>query len=205
MKLTIKQLDTLSAQLACCPFCGSRDVSMLISEDEKLRIECNDFDCCATVVFHAGALFSPSITLARWNRRKQPKKSGFEPPTVEEVRAYCEERGNGIKADSFVDYYAARGWKLSNGCKVKDWKALVRRWEQYQKEQSRTSGKAGKSRRTEISSIDERELEKFYGLDPVQKSSIDMEEVHRMIYVKHDPEEVEALERELAKKEEENT
>ena len=174
MKLTIKQLDTLSAQLACCPFCGSRDVSMLISEDEKLRIECNDFDCCATVVFHAGALFSPSITLARWNRRKQPKKSGFEPPTVEEVRAYCEERGNGIKADSFVDYYEARGWKLSNGCKVKDWKALVRRWEAFKKQKQT-------SRRTEISSIDERELEKLYGLDPVQKSSIDLGEVYKII------------------------
>ena len=177
MKLTIKQLDTLSAQLAFCPFCGSRDVSMLISEDEKLRIECNDFDCCATVVFHAGALFSPSITLARWNRRKQPKKSGFEPPTVEDVRAYCEERGNGIKPDSFVDYYAARGWKLSNGCKVKDWKALVRRWEEVKK----IKGSQRTSRRTEISSIDERELEKFFGLDPVQKSSIDIEEVQRYV------------------------
>ena len=189
MKLTIKQLDTLSAQLACCPFCGSRDVSMLISEDEKLRIECNDFDCCATVVFHAGALFSPSITLARWNRRKQTKKAGFEPPTVEEVRAYCEERINGINADSFVDYYEARGWKLANGCTVKDWKALVRRWEQYKKEQ-KASGKGTNSRRTEISSID----------DELLSSLI------RPYHI--DPERVEAVERELEKlekKEEETT
>lgn len=177
MKITIKQLDTLSAQLACCPFCGSRDVSMLISEDEKLRIECNDFDCCATVVFYAGALFSPSITLARWNRRKQPKKTGFEPPTVEEVKAYCEERGNGIKADSFVDYYEARGWKLSNGCSVKDWKALVRRWEEVKKIKGsqQTQRKSSSYRSTSFT------LEDVESLHRKQMSSIDPQLVDSLI------------------------
>ena len=52
------------------------------------------------------------------------------PPTVEEVADYCKERGNGIDPQHFVDYYAARGWELKPGQKVKDWKACVRTWEQ---------------------------------------------------------------------------
>ena len=51
------------------------------------------------------------------------------PPTVAEVAQYCRERGNGIDAEYFVDYYAARGWALSNGKQVKDWRACVRTWE----------------------------------------------------------------------------
>ena len=36
---------------------------------------------------------------------KVTTKKVFEKPTVEEVRAYCRERNNGINADSFVDFY----------------------------------------------------------------------------------------------------
>lgn len=53
----------------------------------------------------------------------------FAPPTVTEVADYCRERGNGIDAAYFVDYYAARNWCLSNGKKVADWRACVRTWE----------------------------------------------------------------------------
>lgn len=53
----------------------------------------------------------------------------FTPPTPEEVAAYCKERGNGIDAGYFVDYYAARNWCLNNGKKVADWRACVRTWE----------------------------------------------------------------------------
>lgn len=50
-------------------------------------------------------------------------------PSVEEVRDYCEERGNSIDAEYFVDYYTARDWILTNGKKMKDWKAAIRTWE----------------------------------------------------------------------------
>ena len=58
---------------------------------------------------------------------------GFVRPSVEEVQAYCRERGNAIRADRFVDYYAAQGWKLSNGRPLRDWKAAVRNWESREK------------------------------------------------------------------------
>lgn len=56
------------------------------------------------------------------------KSSRFTPPTVDEVRAYCKERKNGIDPEQFVDFYESKGWKIGN-TKMKDWKACVRTWE----------------------------------------------------------------------------
>ena len=57
----------------------------------------------------------------------------FTPPTVDQVREYCEERGSfWIDPEQFVDYYQTRGWMLKTG-KMKDWKASVRTWERNEK------------------------------------------------------------------------
>lgn len=62
-----------------------------------------------------------------------PKKTKrFEVPSTEEVTAYCKERGNGIDAEAFIDYYSARNWMLGK-TKMKDWKAAVRTWERNRK------------------------------------------------------------------------
>ena len=53
----------------------------------------------------------------------------FTAPTLDEVKAYCDERNNGINPEHFIDYYKARNWELSKGRKVKDWKACIRTWE----------------------------------------------------------------------------
>ena len=63
---------------------------------------------------------------------KPPRATRFTPPTLEDVTAYCSERNNGIDPQSFIDYYAARGWKLGKE-KMKDWKAAVRTWENRRK------------------------------------------------------------------------
>lgn len=60
---------------------------------------------------------------------KESKKR-FTPPTLEEVAEYCNKRNNGINPQHFIDYYAARGWELKPGQKVKDWQACIRTWEQ---------------------------------------------------------------------------
>lgn len=59
-----------------------------------------------------------------------PPKGGkrFHAPTVDEVRAYCQQRGNGVDAQTFVDFYASKGWKVGNQ-PMKDWQAAVRTWE----------------------------------------------------------------------------
>lgn len=57
----------------------------------------------------------------------------FVPPTLDEVRAYCLERKNQIDPTAFVDYYQARGWKLSSGQAMRDWRAAVRTWEKRER------------------------------------------------------------------------
>ena len=57
------------------------------------------------------------------------KRKTFTPPTIEEVKAYCESRKNGIDAALFIDYYQTRGWYLSKGVKMKDWNSAIHTWE----------------------------------------------------------------------------
>lgn len=52
----------------------------------------------------------------------------FTPPTVDEVTAYCGERNNRIDPQTFVDFYASKGWVVGKS-KMKDWKAAIRTWE----------------------------------------------------------------------------
>ena len=61
--------------------------------------------------------------------KSQPTRTHFTPPTLDEVKAYCIERNNNIDAEYFIDFQEARGWVLSNGKKMKDWKATIRTWE----------------------------------------------------------------------------
>ena len=60
-------------------------------------------------------------------KEKDKKRERFAPPSPEDVRAYCEEKGYKVDADAFVDFYAAKGWKVGNQ-PMKDWKAAVRTW-----------------------------------------------------------------------------
>ena len=63
---------------------------------------------------------------------KPTKRKPFIPPTVEDVREYCTERGNGVDPEAFVDFYASKGWMIGKN-RMKDWKAAVRTWEQSDK------------------------------------------------------------------------
>ena len=64
---------------------------------------------------------------------KPQRETAFIPPTVEEVAAYCEERGNGIDAQQFVDFYTGTNW-FRGKTKIKDWRACVRTWERRERE-----------------------------------------------------------------------
>lgn len=65
----------------------------------------------------------------------------FLPPSLEDVTAYCQERGNTINPQQFIDHYEARGWEFKTGQKMKDWKAAVRTWERNNFE-SKSVGKS---------------------------------------------------------------
>lgn len=60
--------------------------------------------------------------------KAEVKRKRFTPPGVEEVQAYCQERNNGIDAQSFCDFYESKGWVIGKS-PMKDWRAAVRTWE----------------------------------------------------------------------------
>lgn len=65
---------------------------------------------------------------------KEDKRKRFTPPSVDEVREYCNEINATISPDAFVDYYAAQGWAYGkSGKQMKDWKAAVRNWQRREK------------------------------------------------------------------------
>lgn len=57
----------------------------------------------------------------------------FVVPTLDEVTAYCQERGNGIDPQSFIDHYTSNGWMVGK-TKMKDWRACIRTWEARRRE-----------------------------------------------------------------------
>ena len=95
--------------------------------------------------------------------KREATAKRFCPPSVEEVRAYCSERNNGINAEAFVDFYVSKGWKVGKN-PMKDWKACVRTWEQRH-HSSTTPAKVNNEIMTySIDETDERPP--YYGFPP---------------------------------------
>ena len=64
----------------------------------------------------------------------------FTAPTIEDVKAYCKERGNRVDPERFIDYYTSNGWKVGKN-PMKDWKAAVRTWERSEPKHGRMSAR----------------------------------------------------------------
>ena len=60
--------------------------------------------------------------------KKAASSRKFVKPSVEEIRAYCQERDNDVDPERFFDFYESKGWKVGNQ-PMKDWKSAVRTWE----------------------------------------------------------------------------
>lgn len=71
---------------------------------------------------------------------KPPTRHLFSPPSVEEVQAYCVEKGYNVDPERFVDYYTSNGWKVGRN-PMKDWKAAVRSWERKEKPNGKAESK----------------------------------------------------------------
>lgn len=68
----------------------------------------------------------------------KPPRARFVPPNVEEVQAYCAEKGYSIDPQLFVAHYETNGWVQSSGRPIKNWKSAVVTWDRREK----ASGKA---------------------------------------------------------------
>ena len=52
----------------------------------------------------------------------------IQPPSLEEIRSYCQERGNQVDPEYFYHYYQSNGWRVGKN-PMRDWKAAVCAWE----------------------------------------------------------------------------
>lgn len=50
------------------------------------------------------------------------------PPEFDEVKAYVRSKGYKMEVTEFMTYYEMRGWTLTNGRKITDWRAAVDYW-----------------------------------------------------------------------------
>jgi hypothetical protein len=67
-------------------------------------------------------------------KKRAAKQTRFVPPTVDEVRTYCQQRNNDIDPQYFVDSNDAKGWVTGkNNTPIKNWKAVVNTWESFRR------------------------------------------------------------------------
>ena len=94
-------------------------------------------------------------------RETYKSNKGFRPPTLDEVRAYCEERKNDIDPEAFIDHYTANGWVQGKGKPIRDWRAAVRQWERNEF----SSGRKPKQQQMTNSSFETSDLEALFASD----------------------------------------
>ena len=80
-----------------------------------------------------------TINTNNYRENRNDSKKRFAVPTVEEVDAYCRERGNNVDAQRFVDFYASKGWRIGKE-PMRDWRACVRTWERNGRDRVDVSG-----------------------------------------------------------------
>ena len=58
----------------------------------------------------------------------------FTPPTLEELTAYCKEKGYTFSPQNFISYYESNGWMVGRN-KMKDWKSACSTWQSRERKQ----------------------------------------------------------------------
>lgn len=126
------------------------------------RWNANDANACTCTDMHTRALYTETETEIINKESKHSKESvadkrnsrgtkdvgsnarnaRFTPPPVEEVEAYCRERGNAVDAQRFVDFYSSNGWRVGRN-PMKDWRAAIRTWEKNEYAGKRDGGAEG--------------------------------------------------------------
>lgn len=104
-----------------------------LEKSGKYVVDSNPYTEC----IQSGSNMEPQRNLTQRNQTEPNKTecggthhthTRFSPPSVDDVRAYCNERGyTTIDPERFVSFYAARGWK-SGQTAITDWRAAVDSW-----------------------------------------------------------------------------
>ena len=77
--------------------------------------------------------------------KEKPSKEGkkkFVPPTVEEVKSYCKEKGyHSVDAQRFVDFYESKNWMIGKN-KMCNWRSAVSGWNARNRDAPNSADKA---------------------------------------------------------------
>ena len=87
-----------------------------------------------SIPYQYGSDTTVTVTVPINNNKPISISSRFIKPTVEEVRAYCDENGYTVNPESFVDHYESNGWMIGGKSHMKDWKSAVRNWQRREKD-----------------------------------------------------------------------
>lgn len=111
------------------PTTYTEERAMLALDDKKSYTECIQDVSKMDTQYRIGksSIGKDSIEVDSTVPGATPTKK-FVKPTVEEIEAYCKERGNNVDSQRFYNFYEAKGWKVGNQ-PMKNWKACVITWE----------------------------------------------------------------------------
>lgn len=69
------------------------------------------------------------VTVINREKTDKPPRPRFTPPSTDDAITYfCEQGSSAAEAKSFLDYYAANGWKVGGRATMKNWQAAARNW-----------------------------------------------------------------------------
>jgi len=75
-----------------------------------------------------------SIDKASKDKASKEKKKPARPESLDDVIAYCKEKGYHFDVESFWYFYETNGWVQGKGKPIKDWRACCVTWERRWKE-----------------------------------------------------------------------
>lgn len=88
----------------------------------------------ATTWQPVGNQLEPQVRIGKDSKGKDSigeGKSKFAPPTLDEVKAYCEERKSPVDPVQFWNYFTEGNWTDAKGNKVRNWKQKLLTWERF--------------------------------------------------------------------------
>jgi uncharacterized protein YdaU (DUF1376 family) len=62
------------------------------------------------------------------SKAKARARAPFKPPSLADVKAFCEERHNQVDPEQWVNYYTSNGWRVGRN-PMKNWQSAVKSWE----------------------------------------------------------------------------
>lgn len=90
---------------------------------EKLNIESIGF--CASDEF---LFITEKINeIIDYINNQKPKRTSFTPPTITEIKEYCNSRCLNVDAVDFFNFYESKGWMVGKS-KMKKWKSTISLW-----------------------------------------------------------------------------